>query len=598
MRSVVRESVAQALDALRRGGWSIPEKIDIVLERPKRAEHGDLATGLAMTLTKSTGRKPREIAEAIAQELRAQPDGPVSHVDIAGPGFLNLRVRDAAFHSVIDRVFREGDRFGHSPSAPNEPRMMVEFVSANPTGPMHLAHARGAVVGDVMVRLLRASGRSVATEFYINDAGAQVLKLAASVRALARGEAVPEDGYAGEYVHELAAAVRRDRPDLIAADDARALAAECTDRMMANVRGTLTSLDVRFDVFFSERSLTTEAKLTRTLDTLRERGFLEEKDGALFFKTSAAGEEDKDRVIRKSNGDLTYFAADIAYHQDKLLRGFTHLIDVWGADHHGYVPRMRAGLEALGLPKSAFEVLLMQMVTLLKDGKPVKFSKRAGNFVTIDEVLEEIDTATGHAGSGRDAVRFLFLLRSHDSPIEFDLDVAKKQSVENPVFYAQMSHARMCSILDRVRTSDEMSEPRARGVLNIPSGFDAKLAEKLTLPEERDILALCDAFPELVREAAVARAPHRIVFFVQELAQAFASYFTRMQKVHNEPVLPQKSFRDAHPDWVSAWDWEKSRARLMWLQCVRQVYANALALVGVEAPLRMQRAESVEAQDG
>lgn len=359
--------------------------------------------------------------------------------------------------------------------------------------------------------------------------------------------------------------------------------------MMRGIRATLARLDIRFDGTFSERSLAEDGSLEQTLTYLREHGYLDEREGALFFKTDRGGEVDKDRVVRKSNGDWTYFATDLAYHRDKLQRGYDRLVDLWGADHHGYVARMRAGLEALGLRKEAFEVILTQMVRLVRDGTEYKMSKRAGNFVTVDDLLDEIDTAAQHPGAGRDAVRYFFLSRSSDAPVDFDVALAARQSVDNPVFYAQMSHARMCSILERVRTSEDMAPAREAGVLSVPGGWDAKLAEKLTLPEERDILAVCNGYPELVMEAAHTRSPHRLVFFVQELAQAFASYFTRMQKVHGEPVLPQKGWRETHPDWVTAWDWDKTRARLMWLVAVRQVYANALGLLGIEAPERMVR---------
>jgi arginyl-tRNA synthetase len=600
MRTVTRRALAEALQSLRDDGWSIPPEVDIVLERPKRPEHGDLATNLAMTLPRATGRKPREIAEALSAAIlrRAASDGgvgPIESVEIAGPGFLNLRLRPAAFHGVIAEVLGAGSGFGAHPSRGDGRRTLVEFVSANPTGPMHLGHARGAVVGDVLVRLLRAAGYDVATEYYINDRGNQVAMFGHSVRARANGEAAPEGGYGGAYVQDVAEAVRAARPELLApGSDDGALSRECVTRMMAQIEGTLDALGVRFDRFVSERAMTEAGQLDAAVAALESGGFLEARDGALFFKSAGKGDDDKDRVLRKSadkGGDWTYFATDIAYHADKMARGYAHLIDVWGADHHGYVPRVRAALEALGLPKEGFEVLLLQLVKLIKDGKEVKFSKRAGNFITIDEVLEEIDAATGHVGAGRDALRFLILSRSHDSPVELDIDVAKKQSVENPVFYAQMSHARMCSILRRVSDSPEMAPAREAGVLFVPDAYDPALGAKLTLPEERDILALCDAFPGLVREAAEARGPHRVVFYVLELAQAFASYFTRMQKVYNAPILPQKSFREAHADWVAQWDWETTRARLLWVTAVRQVYANALGLLGIEAPAEMSRDE-------
>ncbi|MBL8600760.1 MAG: arginine--tRNA ligase [Myxococcales bacterium] len=603
MRTVVRAALGEALSALRSEGVALPENPEIGLERPRLAEHGDLATNVAMTLSKAAAMKPRDLAEKIVAALNrraAEGDSPIAAAELAGPGFINLKLRVGAFHAVIDEVLTKGAAFGQHPPRDTDARVLVEFVSANPTGPLHLGHARGTVVGDALVRVLRAAGHAVSTEYYINDRGAQVLKLGLSVRARATGGAVPDGGYGGAYVTEVAEWMKQHHPERLASDDDLALARVAGERIMEGVRETLGKLGVSFDRFVSERALTEEeGKLELAMARLEAAGLIESRDGALFFKSKGKG-DDKDRVLKKSaehGGDWTYFATDIAYHVDKHTRGFTHLIDVWGADHHGYVPRVRGALESLGYPKGAFEVLLLQLVKLIKDGQEVKFSKRAGNFVTIEDVLEEIDEATGVPGAGRDALRLLMLIRSHDSSLELDIDVAKKQSNDNPVFYAQMTHARMCSIARRVEESAEMAEARARGVLSVPARFDAALAARLTLPEELDILALCDSFPGLVVEAAASRAPHRVAFFVLELAQAFASYFTRMQKVHNEPILPQKSYRDAHPDWVATWDWEKTRARLLWLSAVRQVYANALALLGISAPERMHRDAPDEAPE-
>ncbi|MBI5515268.1 MAG: arginine--tRNA ligase [Deltaproteobacteria bacterium] len=583
MRSRVREAFHEVFTQLRAEGLDLPESVPLVLEKPRRAELGDLATNVALAVAKAVGRPPRALAEALCGALLALPDTPFAAVEVAGPGFLNLRVKDRVVLAVLGEVLAQGERYGQHPPVPGE-RVLLEFVSANPTGPLHLAHARGAVVGDVLARLLRAAGLAVETEYYVNDLGAQVLKLAASVRAAHLGEPPPEGGYGGAYVAELAQALRASAPALLDGPDGP-LAERCVEEVLGGIRRTLDRLGIHFARFFSERSLG-DGRLEATLDALASGGHLEARDGALFFR---GGDTDKDRVLRKSSGDLTYFASDLAYHRDKLARGHTRLVDVWGADHHGYIPRMRAGLEALGLPGEAFEVLLLQMVKLLKDGKEVRMGKRLGNFITVDEVLDEVDEATGHPGAGRDALRFLILARSHESPVEFDLAVASAQSVENPVFYAQMTHARMCSILHRAEHSEELLPAREAGVLYVPDAPDPVLVEKLTLPEERAILAACDAFPELVREAAEARAPHRVAFWALEFAQGFASYFTRMQRVHDAPILPQKGVREADPGWVRAWDWETTRARLLWLRAVRQVYANALALLGVEAPTRMTR---------
>jgi arginyl-tRNA synthetase len=638
VRTLVRHQLLAALDALRADGWSVPEGVDVPLDKPKRPEHGDLATNVAMLLTRATGRKPREIAEALVAKLTPAlgcEDSPLAALEIAGPGFLNFRLRDTAFHAVIEQVFAEGPEYGrardHRPG-----RVLVEYVSANPTGPLHLGHARGVVVGDALVRVMRAAGYDVTTEYYVNDAGQKVVNFAWTLRLVAHGQPLWLEAYRGDYVKPLAEEIRAEQPELLAdpqpmraateeelarelaairrekgrepTDEERALAAvrplphpqdralaaAGVARMMAHIRATLARCGVLFDQYISETSFVESGAVQALIDEWKARGLVVEREGALFFKVSETSEADKDRVLRKSTGDFTYFATDIAYHRDKLARGFDHLIDVWGADHHGYIPRMRAALEALGLPKSAFEVLLMQMVSLVKDGQPYRMSKSAGTFITIDEILDEIDAGAGHEGAGRDALRYFLLSRSSDSPMEIDIGLAKKQSVDNPVFYAQYSHARMHQILERALTAPEFEDARARGLLTVPACFDAKLAARLALSEEKELLAMCDLFPQVVREAAEHRAPHRVLFFVQEVAQAFASYYTRLQKVHNDAVLPQKSFRESGPDWLERWDWEKTCARLMWVAAIKQVYANALTLVGIEAPERMGRLAAVD----
>ena len=582
VRDTVRDEITAALDALRTEGWTLPETLEVPLDRPKRPEHGDLATNVALLVQKHVGKPPRVIAEALAAGLTAassRPDRAIASVEIAGPGFLNLRVRDHAFHAVIERVAREGALYGTARER-RPGRVLVEYVSANPTGPLHIAHARGAVVGDALVRVMRAAGYDVATEYYVNDAGQKVINLAWTARMVAHAQPLwllPE-AYRGEYVAALATELRAKHPALLAAPQGfnvvdaatfdglradyvagkstveallhrtasaasdpsdRPLAAACVTVLMGRIQATLTRLGLVFDRYFSEHELVSNGTVPALVADWQARGLAVARDGAVFFKVSeASSEDDKDRVLRKSSGDYTYFATDVAYHRDKLARGFTHLIDVWGADHHGYIPRVRAALEALGLPKAAFEVLLMQMVSLVKDGQPYKMSKTSGSFITIDEVLDEIDASAGRDGAGADALRYFLLSRSHDSPMAIDIDLAKRQSVDNPVFYAQYSHARMNQILERAATAPEFADARAAGLLSLPDGFDPGLAARLTLREEKDLLARCDAFPQVVREAAEHRGPHRVVFFVQELAEAFASYYTRLQKVHDDAILP------------------------------------------------------------
>ncbi len=578
----VKDEVTRALAALA-GATALgdPERAEaavraasFVVERPRRAAHGDFATNAAMVLAKAVGKPPREIAALVTAELA---DGPVvASAEVAGPGFVNLRVRPSAVAGELDRLLHGPQAFARQASATGE-RVDLEFVSANPTGPLTVASARNAILGDAVGRLLERAGHRVTREYYVNDFGRQVGVFAASVRAVSEGREVPEDGYKGDYVVELADHLRAIHPDALAGEPA-ALTRLCVALMLHGIPGsttlpglrrTLGALGVDFDVWFSEESLHRWGDVDRALGRLRASGQLEEKDGAVFF-VARGDSADKDRVVRKSDGDYTYFASDIAYFADKVSRGYDRLLVVLGADHHGYVARVANALGALGLPRERFEALLYQLVFVYRNGELVRSSKRAGNVVTADEIMDEIDAATGRQGAGRDALRFFFLSRAASSQVDFDVELAKKASLDNPVFYVQYGYARLSSIL---RRAAEL-------------GFAPSTTSWHKLGEDELGIAVRVAeYPDVACEAALLREPHRIVFWVQELAQAVQSYYTRHK---DDPILPRDSMR-ASPAWSASWDRDKTGARLAWVLAIRAVYAEALSALGISAPERLER---------
>jgi arginyl-tRNA synthetase len=593
----VRTTIAHALERLADEGTfgsahdaraALAASTSWTVERPKRAEHGDLATNVAMVLTKKLGKPPRAIAEALVKALAG--DAVVASAEIAGPGFVNLRVHPSAFHDELKTILRTGRHFGRAHAGSGE-RINLEFVSANPTGPLLVSHGRGAIFGDAIARLLEASGHRVTREYYINDFGNQVRLFATSVKAIAEGRDVPEDGYKGAYVVELANHLKKVDPGAITADDAT-FGRTCVTWMLRGIPGskdlpgiktTLRDLGVEFDVWFSEESLHRWGSVAIALRQLEDSGHLVRKEGALFFQAKDSGADDKDRVVQKSDGAYTYFASDIAYFADKVSRGYDRLMITLGADHHGYVARVRNALAALGLPSERFEALLYQLVFLYRGGELVKFSKRQGNIVTIEEVAEEIDDAAGRRGAGRDALRYFFLSRSANSNVEFDIDLAKKASLDNPVFYIQYGHARLASIL---RKAQELGLDR-RG--DLPEAQWASLAHA----DELALAHRISDFPDVLADAAASREPHKVVFYVQELANAFQSYYTRLK---TDPVLPPASVR-AQAGWESSWDHAKTAARLAWIEAIQIVYAAALGLLGVSAPDKMVKpAEQSDAE--
>ncbi len=582
----VRAAITSAFQSMVRAGQLEGGALDglaWVVERPKRPEHGDFSTNVAMALAKRVGMPPRALAEALVRAL-ASGDVVLS-ADVAGPGFVNLRLSPGVFHAQLAEIIREGRGWGREPAGTGE-RVNIEFVSANPTGPITVASGRNAVLGDSVARLLEATGDRVTREFYVNDRGNQVRTFAESVRASFEGREPPEDGYKGSYVAELAAWLAKVEPELLRGDP-ETLGRACVTWMLRGVPGSvslpgirpsLAALRIDFDVWFSEESLYRWGAVPAVMRQLEAGGHLVQKEGALFFRAPEGALEDKDRVVRKSDGTWAYFASDVAYFADKIARGYDRLVNVLGAAPHGYVARVRNALTALGLPQDRFDALRYQLVFITKGGIAVKSSKRAGNVLTVDEVMDEIDEAAARKGAGADALRFFFLSRTANSNVEFDIEVAKKKSLDNPVFYVQYGYARLCSIQRRAR---------AMGLTEAWGDVSAEQWKKLVHPDE---LALCRRlgdFPGLVGEAARLREPHRIVFYVQELAREFQSYFTRL-KGENDPILPPESVR-ARPDWQSAWDFGKTRARLGWIEAIRLTYAQALDLIGVSALERMDR---------
>jgi len=547
LREAIRAAVARLGDAA-----PLPGLVEVPWAVPPQPALGDLSTPLALSLAPAFGRRPREVAEAILGALTVDPLL-IARAEVAGAGYLNFFVAPSYWRRVVRVAREQAAAFGRSSTGEGRP-IQVEFVSANPTGPLHVAHGRGAAVGDAVARFLEATGWRVEREYYINDAGAQVALLGASIWARyqalgGRPVAFPPDGYQGAYVRQLAEALlAKEGKRLLALPEAEGVslcAAFGRDEVLGWIQRDLAAFGVTFDRWFSERSLLDHGQVRATLDFLRERGHLYEEDGALWFRSSAFG-DDKDRVLVKSSGELTYAASDIAYHWDKLRRGHTRLIDVWGADHHGYIPRMKAAVAALGYDPDCLTVLLVQIVRLLRGGQEVRMSKRTGDFISLQEVLEEV---------GPDACRYIFLTRRSDSHLDFDLEVAKAQSMENPVYYVQYAHARCASIL---REAEKAGIPLPRPEAPV---------DRLALPEELILLKQCALFPEVVEAAAGALEPHRLPAYLQALATEFHGYYTRHR------VLSE--------------DRELSAARLSLVATLKQVLTNALTLLGVTAPDRM-----------
>lgn len=542
--------VKRALDELAaRGQLDKPREVAVDFERPKRREHGDWSTNVALGLRHS-GTNPRALAQTIVEAL------PVSNLirkaEVAGPGFINFHLSDEWLHDVVRRASDPKSNFGRT-GAGNGASVNVEYISANPTGPINVVSGRHAAVGDAIANLLSASGHEVTREFYVNDTGRQITLFGESIaarllEALGEEAELPEEGYRGDYVIQMAGSIAAERgQDLIsmeAPERARVLAQLGVDQMLEQMRASLEAFGTRFDVWFRESSLHDSGALEQALTRLEERGFVERREGALWFLASRLG-DDKDRVVIRSNGEPTYLASDVAYLADKFGRGFDHLIYVWGADHHGTVPRLLAAAEALGYERDRVEIPLVQIVTLSRRGKAIKASKRQGVLVPLDELVAEV---------GADAVRYMFLTRSIDAPLDFDIELAKEQAPENPVYYVQYAHARICSILKKA--AEEAATVTHEATLS-----------RLEHPSEDALMRKIASYEEVVPEAARARAPQKMTRYLEELAAVFSAFY-----------------RDCR---VVTEDLELSQARLLLCRATKSVLADGLGILGVGAPEQM-----------
>lgn len=550
----VQEKLKQEIKAaVIKAGLASEEQIgDVILELPKEKAHGDYSTNMAMQLARVAKKAPRMIAEGIIENFD-RSKASIEKIEIAGPGFINFYMNNEYLTELIPAILEAGDRYGNSDFGNNQ-KVQVEFVSANPTGDLHLGHARGAAVGDSLCNVLSKAGYDVSREYYINDAGNQINNLALSVearyfQALGLEKDMPADGYHGEDIIGIGKKLAEEYGDKYTKIDEK----ERFDFFreyglkyeMEKLRKDLENFRVGFDVWYSETSLYQNGKIDKALAVLKERGHIYEEDGATWFRSTELG-DDKDRVLIKQDGSYTYLTPDIAYHRDKLERGFEKLINIWGADHHGYIPRMKAAIEALGYEREQLEVEIIQLVHLYKNGEKMKMSKRTGKAVTMRDLIEEV---------GLDATRYFFAMRSADTHMDFDLDLAVSQSNDNPVYYAQYAHARISSILRQGEEQDISYE----GVQDF---------SQISSEKETELLKKVGEFPQAIAEAADKRMPHRMTNYIFELASVFHSFYNA------DKVLDVQNL-------------ERSKARLALVKAVQITLKNALALIGVSAPEKM-----------
>ena len=554
MKTAIKIIIHDALEKARQAGelelFPFPE---IVVEKPKDEKMGDFSTNVAMTLARSERKNPKVIAESVARYIK-NGSNYLSQVEIAGPGFINLKMSNEFFLERLKNAVKQGDGFGQTDVGQGT-KVMIEFVSANPTGPLHVGHGRGAAVGDALGRILKKAGYDLSTEYYINDVGNQMNFLGRSTWLRYRellGEAIefPDDHYRGEYIKNIANEIVEQKGDEFLSKPEE----ECLpffrkfakDNILKGIEKDLAEFRVNFDYWFSEQSLYEDNSVERAIEWLKGKGHIYEKDGAVWLKSSAFN-DDKDRVIVKQTGEKTYFCSDIAYHQNKISRGFKRLINLMGADHHGYVPRMEAVLEAMGYDKKTFKILLIQFVSLLRAGEKVSMSTRAGEFETLADVVSEV---------GVDVARYYFLMRSSDTHLDFDLELAKKETPENPVFYIQYAHARICSIF---RTAEE------KGVVWNRSN-EVNLAP-LVEEEEFGIIRAVLSFPEVVEKSARAMEVHRIPHFLLDMVSRFHGYYSRHRVISDDKAL--------------------TLARLFLLDSIRITIRNGFELMGILAPEKM-----------
>ncbi len=554
MKQKVRKLILEAIKkACETGILPCPEIPDVIVDVPKIETHGDYATNIAMVMATIQKMPPRKIAQCIVDSID-DPVGMVAKTEIAGPGFINFYLSQSAWHPILREIHEQDTQYGASNIGKGK-KVQVEFVSSNPTGPLHVGHGRGAAVGDSVGNILSLCGYDVQKEYYINDSGRQIETLGRSVflrykALLGHDVQFPEECYQGDYVKDFADRIRGENKDkLLDMPEPEAVgycARFAAGEIISGIRDDLESFGITFDRWFSEQSLYDSGKVDAVIQALQSRGIVYEKDGALWFKTSAYGDE-KDRVVVRQNGQTTYFASDIAYHQDKYKRGFDKVIDVWGADHHGYIPRMAASVVASGYDREQFAVILVQLVNLLRGGEPVAMSTRAGEFITLQDVIKEV---------GRDAARFIFLTRHYESPLDFDLELAKKKTNDNPVYYVQYVHARISSIIRK---------GKERGIHH--TDWEASVVGNIIEPEEMNLIKIMDQYPEVVQNSAKFMEPHRITYYLMNLASAFHSYYNKYRVLENDPVLAQ--------------------ARLYLVTAVQKIIRNGLILLGVSAPEKM-----------
>ena len=554
MKSFVRQLISSALDhAKKNGDLELSVMSEIVVEKPKEEKFGDFSTSLAMGLAKSERKKPHEIAEILSRHLLCNEDN-IASVKIAGPGFLNLTMKPSFFLKRLLKVAEQADQYGSS-NAGQGKKVLLEFVSANPTGPLHVGHGRGAAVGDMLGRLLDKAGYNVSTEYYINDVGNQMNTLGRStwsryLELQDKGNAFPSDYYQGEYIKDIANDIYAQHGnEFLDKEEEQVLPffrEYARNSVLNGIKEDLAKFGVIFDQWFSEKKLYDQQLVDAAVNWLRKEKHIYDKEGAVWLRSSALNDE-KDRVLIKQSGEKTYFCSDIAYHKNKIDRGFEWIVDLWGADHHGYVPRMKSALQAMGYDENVFKVMLVQFVSLKRGGEKVSMSTRSGEFETLADVIKEV---------GIDATRFFFLMRSSDTHLDFDLELAKKESPENPVFYIQYAHARICSIF---RTATEQG-------IKLLDSVDIDLSP-LKSKEEFVMIKKILAFTETVEKSAELLEVHRIAFYLQDLVGTFHRYYSRNRIVSNDHAL--------------------SFARLFLMNCLRVTIRNGLSIMGVSAPERM-----------
>lgn len=562
MRNRIAELVVSSLhEALATQELCTPQLPAVIIGTPANPEHGDFSCNIAMQMAKAERKAPRQVAEILIRRL-GDGNGLLAKTEIAGPGFINFFVSTAAWQASLLEIEAQGTTFGHTATGANK-KVQVEFVSANPTGPLHIGHGRGAAIGDTLCRILDASGWDVTREFYYNDAGAQISNLALSVQSRCLGiepddPRWPTDGYQGEYIKDVANAylaresVEASDQHTVANGDPQNLDA-IRSFAVAWLRREqdldLAAFDVRFDVYTLESGLYTAGRVDSVVNKLIANGHTYEQDGALWLKTTDFG-DDKDRVMRKADGGYTYFVPDVAYHQAKWERGFTRVINEQGADHHSTITRVRAGLQALdiGIPKGWPEYVLHQMVTVMRGGEEVKISKRAGSYVTLRDLIDEV---------GRDATRFFFIMRKPDAQLVFDIDLAKQQTNENPVYYVQYAHARICSIFENANEKGYIA----------PENPSADELAPLTTPEELQLIKIMTALPDTIDDCAAHFEPHRLTYYLTELASCFHSFYNKNRVISEDVTL--------------------TGARLYLLKRTAQTLRNALSILGISAPERM-----------